>query len=153
MPSLPRLPLRSSAARSSLSSTFSCLPGKSAVDIVGSTHLNADLNVHQYLLRHVLCSAADDCGSIQANALQGDAEKLPKKVGIVRERCAAITRAPRDNRAAIGIQLTKVLRSPQPRSQAESKKTLPCCAAYMKTASTTLEALTETSVLGLSSWK
>ena len=33
---------------------------------------------------------------------------MPQKVGIIRERCTAIMRAPKDNRAAVGVQLTKV---------------------------------------------
>ena len=33
---------------------------------------------------------------------------MPQKVGIIRERCTALMRAPKDNRAAIGVQLTKV---------------------------------------------
>ena len=40
--------------------------------------------------------------------LQADAEQAPQKVGVIKERCMAIMRAPRDNRAAIGMQLTKV---------------------------------------------
>lgn len=40
--------------------------------------------------------------------LQADAEQAPQKVGVIKERCAAVVRAPRDNRAAIGVQLTKV---------------------------------------------
>lgn len=39
---------------------------------------------------------------------QADAEQAPQKVGVIKERCAAVVRAPRDNRAAIGVQLTKV---------------------------------------------
>lgn len=33
---------------------------------------------------------------------------MPQKVGIIRERCTTLMRAPKDNRAAIGVQLTKV---------------------------------------------
>ena len=82
--------------------------GKPAIDMLQIPYILAGFNVH-----HLFCGMC--CPLLQTdvhtNALQGDTEQLPRKVGIIRECCTAIARAPRDNRAAIGIQLTKVLQS------------------------------------------
>ena len=68
--------------------------------VIGKLHDECDIRV----LMIVKAIAFE----LPAIVLQGEAEQVPQKVGIIRERCTAIMRAPRDNRAAIGVQLTKV---------------------------------------------